>query len=114
MAERFVATLKRDDVNGGAYRDAAHAQSSVGHFIKEIYNRQRLYSALAYLAPMVDTRRYDGVCLISCLTHRGHSTVSWLSSVFIRVHLWFQIYLKPPAHTGICTFIERMPRMKLE
>jgi putative transposase len=51
MAESFMCTLKREEVNGQAYRDRADAEASIGAFIEEVYNRQRLHSALAYLAP---------------------------------------------------------------
>lgn len=51
MAESFMSTLKREEVNGQAYRDRAEAEASIGAFIDEIYNRQRLHSALRYLAP---------------------------------------------------------------
>jgi len=51
MAESFMRTLKREEVNGQAYRDRADAEASIGTFIETIYNRQRLHSALAYLAP---------------------------------------------------------------
>jgi putative transposase len=51
MAESFMRTLKREEVNGQAYRDRADAEGSIEMFIEAVYNRQRLHSALAYLAP---------------------------------------------------------------
>jgi putative transposase len=51
MAESFMATLKREEVDGQAYRDLADAKASIGRFLEEVYNRQRLHSALDYLAP---------------------------------------------------------------
>ncbi len=50
-AESFMKTLKQEEVDGRAYRDADEARRSIGSFIEEVYNRQRLHSALAYLSP---------------------------------------------------------------
>jgi transposase InsO family protein len=50
-AESFMSTLKREEVDGRAYRTAQDARRSIGTFIEEIYNGQRLHSALNYLAP---------------------------------------------------------------
>jgi len=38
-------------VNGQIYRDRGDAEASIEVFIETVYNRQRLHSALAYLAP---------------------------------------------------------------
>ena len=51
MAESFMKTLKQEEVNGTEYRDLAHARAAIGSFIEQIYNRQRLHSALAYRSP---------------------------------------------------------------
>jgi len=51
MAESFMRTLKREEVNGQAYRDRSEAEASIEAFIETVYNRQRLHSALAYRPP---------------------------------------------------------------
>ena len=50
-AERFMRTLKEEEVDGRAYRDLAEARRSIGVFIDTVYNRRRLHSALGYLSP---------------------------------------------------------------
>jgi len=50
-AESFMKTLKQEEVDGRRYRDADKARNDIGAFIEEVYNRQRLHSALAYQSP---------------------------------------------------------------
>ena len=50
-AESFMATLKREQIDGRAYRDLPEAAADIGGFIDEVYNRQRLHSALGYRSP---------------------------------------------------------------
>ncbi|HXI35955.1 MAG TPA: IS3 family transposase [Burkholderiales bacterium] len=51
-AESFMKTLKHEEVDGRSYRDLEHAREAIGSFIEEVYNRQRLHSALAYRPPV--------------------------------------------------------------
>jgi len=51
-AESFMKTLKQEEVDGSAYRDAADARAHLGRFIEQVYNRQRLHSALDYKPPV--------------------------------------------------------------
>jgi transposase InsO family protein len=50
-AERFMRTLKQEEVDGSAYRTADEARTMIGAFIETVYNKQRLHSALDYLSP---------------------------------------------------------------
>jgi hypothetical protein len=51
MAESFIATLKREEVDGRAYRDIMDARAHIGIFLEPVYNQQRLHSALGYQPP---------------------------------------------------------------
>jgi putative transposase len=51
MAESFMRTLKREEVDGRAYRTLDEATASIGSFLETTYNRQRLHSALNYQPP---------------------------------------------------------------
>ena len=50
-AERFMRTLKEEEVNGADYRNLEDARTRIGEFLQQVYNRKRLHSALGYLTP---------------------------------------------------------------
>ena len=50
-AERFMRTLKEEQVYGTSYLNLEDARSRIGEFLEQVYNRQRLHSALRYLTP---------------------------------------------------------------
>jgi transposase InsO family protein len=50
-AERFMRTLKTEQIDGTLYRDRRQAERSIGDFIEQIYNTQRLHTALDYRSP---------------------------------------------------------------
>jgi putative transposase len=49
--ERFMRTLKEEEINASAYRDLQHLRENLGDFIEQYYNRKRLHSALGYRTP---------------------------------------------------------------
>ena len=51
IAERFMRTLKYEEIYMNDYDTFAEVLSSVEHFIERVYNRKRLHSALGYVPP---------------------------------------------------------------
>ena len=50
-AERFMRTIKEEEVDLSDYRDLADAQNQIGRFILDVYNQKRIHSSLGYLTP---------------------------------------------------------------
>ena len=50
-AERFIRTLKYEEVYLYEYASLEEARSRIGYFIDKLYNRKRLHSALDYRPP---------------------------------------------------------------
>ena len=50
-AERFMRTIKEEEVDLSEYHDFADAQTQIGHFIQDVYNHKRIHSALDYFTP---------------------------------------------------------------
>jgi putative transposase len=51
QCERFMKTLKYDEVYLTEYEDLADARRRIGRFLDEVYNCRRLHSAIGYLPP---------------------------------------------------------------
>ena len=51
-AESFMKTLKAEEINGKSYQCIDEARRNIGTFIEQIYNCQRLHSAIGYRPPV--------------------------------------------------------------
>ncbi len=51
QAERFMRTLKYEEVYLSEYDTLKEARASIKHFLEEVYNRKRLHSAIGYMPP---------------------------------------------------------------
>lgn len=60
-AERFMRTIKEEEVDLSDYRDFADALCQVRNFIEDVYNHKRIHSSLGYLTPA----EYEAAWLVS-------------------------------------------------
>lgn len=51
-AERFMRTIKEEEVDLSEYRDYQDAFNQIGRFIEDVYNQKRIHSSLGYLTPV--------------------------------------------------------------
>jgi len=74
-AESFMKTLKVEEVDGRHYRNFDDATSLIGSFIEELYNEQRLHSALDYRSPTeFEGEIANGVISISTKKEKRNKT----------------------------------------
>jgi transposase InsO family protein len=50
-AERFMRTIKEEEVDLSEYQDFRDASRQIGRFIEDVYMTKRIHSALGYLTP---------------------------------------------------------------
>jgi putative transposase len=50
-AERFMRTIKEEEVDLSEYQDFKDALEQIGHFIEDVYMTKRIHSSLGYLTP---------------------------------------------------------------
>lgn len=51
QAESFMKTFKYEEVYRSEYRNQTEVRTSIGTFLEQVYNQQRLHSALCYVPP---------------------------------------------------------------
>jgi transposase InsO family protein len=58
QAESFFKTLKHEEVNLTQYRNFEEVKACIPTFIEQVYNRERLHSALGYRSPVEFEEQY--------------------------------------------------------
>jgi putative transposase len=66
--ERFMRTLKQEEIYASAYRDLEHLRNNLEEFIERYYNQKRLHSALGYRTPEEFERAQSGDSTLKAAT----------------------------------------------
>jgi transposase InsO family protein len=61
-AERFMRTIKYEEVHLTEYETLIEARASIRSFIEDVYNRKRLHSALGYRPPVEFEQLSQSIC----------------------------------------------------
>ena len=61
-AERFMRTIKYEEVHLTEYQTLIEARASIRRFIEDVYNRKRLHSALGYRPPVEFEQLSQSIC----------------------------------------------------
>ena len=61
-AERFMRTIKYEEVHLTEYQTLIEARASIRRFIEDVYNRKRLHSALGYRPPVEFEQLSQSLC----------------------------------------------------
>ena len=61
-AERFMRTIKYEEVHLTEYETLIEARASIRRFIEDVYNRKRLHSALGYRPPVEFEQLSQSIC----------------------------------------------------
>ena len=51
-AERFMRTIKEEEIDLSEHYDFSDAKTQIGHFIEDVYMNKRIHSTLGYLTPV--------------------------------------------------------------
>ena len=62
-AERFIRTLKEEEVYLHEYEDFQDAYEHIGRFLEDVYMHKRVHSSLGYLTPAEFEEKYEELLL---------------------------------------------------